>query len=115
MSGFGAEAVKIERPNSGELYRFMTDMPECDKADVNWAWILTSRNKKSVALDLSSPRGRAVLIRLVKTADVFVTNYQRPLLEKFHLTWEHLQQANERLIYAHLTGYGDKGEDADAP
>ncbi len=115
MSDFGAEVVKIERPHGGDLYRFMADLPGFAKADINWPWILTSRNKKSVALDLSSPRGREVLIRLVKTADVFVTNYQRQLLEKFQLTWEHLQQANERLIYAHLTGYGDKGEDADAP
>lgn len=115
MSDFGAEVVKIERPHGGDLYRFMAELPGFAKADLNWPWILTSRNKKSVALDLSSPRGREVLIRLVKTADVFVTNYQRPLLAKFQLTWEHLQQANERLIYAHLTGYGDKGEDADAP
>jgi crotonobetainyl-CoA:carnitine CoA-transferase CaiB-like acyl-CoA transferase len=115
MSDFGAEVVKIERPQGGDLYRFMAALPGFAKADLNWAWILTSRNKKSVAVDLSSPRGREVLIRLVKTADVFVTNYQRPLLEKFQLTWEHLQPENERLIYAHLTGYGDAGEDADAP
>jgi formyl-CoA transferase len=115
MSDFGAEVVKIERPQGGDLYRFMAELPGFAKADLNWAWILTSRNKKSVALDLSSPQGREVLLRLVKTADVFVTNYQHPLLEKFRLTWEHLQQENERLIYAHLTGYGDTGEDADAP
>ena len=115
MSDFGAEVVKIERPQGGDLYRFMADLPGFAKADCNWAWILTSRNKKSVALDLSSPQGREALIRLVKTADVFVTNYQHPLLEKFQLTWEHLQPENERLIYAHLTGYGDTGDDADAP
>jgi len=115
MSDFGAEVVKIERPQGGDLYRFMADLPGFAKADLNWAWILTSRNKKSVALDLSVPQGRDALIRLVKTADVFVTNYQHPLLEKFQLTWEHLQSENERLIYAHLTGYGDTGEDADAP
>ena len=115
MSDFGADVVKIERPQGGDLYRFMADLPGFAKADVNWAWVLTSRNKRSVALDLSSPQGREVLVRLVKTADVFVTNYQRPLLEKFQLTWEHLQPENERLIYAHLTGYGDAGEDADAP
>lgn len=115
MSDFGAEVLKIERPRGGDLYRFMADLPGFAKADLNWAWILTSRNKKSVALDLSAPQGREVLIRLVKTADVFVTNYQHPLLEKFQLTWDHLQQENERLIYAHLTGYGDTGEDADAP
>ncbi|HEV8713968.1 MAG TPA: CoA transferase [Candidatus Binatia bacterium] len=115
MSDFGAEVVKIERPQGGDLYRFMAELPGFAKADLNWAWILTSRNKKSVALDLSSPQGREILIRLVKTADVFVTNYQHPLLEKFQLTWEHLRPENERLIYAHLTGYGDTGEDADAP
>jgi crotonobetainyl-CoA:carnitine CoA-transferase CaiB-like acyl-CoA transferase len=115
MSDFGAEVIKIERPQGGDLYRFMADQPGFAKADVNWAWILTSRNKKSVAVDLSVPQGRDILIRLVKTADVFVTNYQHPLLEKFKLTWEHLQPENARLIYAHLTGYGDTGDDADAP
>ena len=115
MSDFGAEVVKIERPQDGDLYRFMAALPGFAKADLNWPWILTSRNKKSVALDLSASRGREVLIRLVKTADVFVTNYQHPLLAKFQLTWDHLRQENERLIYAHLTGYGDRGEDADAP
>jgi formyl-CoA transferase len=115
MSDFGAEVVKIERPQGGDLYRFMAAQPGFAKAELNWPWILTSRNKKSVALDLSAPQGREVLIRLVRTADVFVTNYQRQLLEKFQLTWEQLQQENERLIYAHITGYGDAGEDADAP
>lgn len=115
MSDFGADVIKIERPQGGDLYRFMAAQPGFAKADINWAWILTSRNKKSVALDLSVSRGREALIRLIKTADVFVTNYQRPILEKFQLTWEHLHSENERLIYAHLTGYGDAGEDADAP
>src|SRR6202158_5394281 len=55
------------------------------------------------------------MMRLWRTADVFLTNYQRPLLEKFHLSWEDLCPVNERLIYAHLTGYGDAGEDADDP
>jgi crotonobetainyl-CoA:carnitine CoA-transferase CaiB-like acyl-CoA transferase len=115
MSDFGAEVIKIERPQGGDLYRFMADQPGFAKADINWAWILTSRNKKSVAIDLSVPQGRDILIRLVKTADVFVTNYQHPLLEKFQLTWEQLQPQNAHLIYAHLTGYGDTGDDADAP
>ena len=115
MSDFGAEVVKIERPQGGDLYRCMAALPGFAQAAINWPWVLTSRNKKSVALDLSSSQGRAVLIRLIKTADVFVTNYQHPLLAKFQLTWEQLQPENERLIYAHLTGYGDTGEDADAP
>ena len=115
MSDFGAEVFKIERPQGGDLYRALADLPGFAKADTNWGWILTSRNKKSVALDLSKPEGRAVLLRLVRTADVFVTNYQQTLLDKFELTWDHLHQENERLIYAHLTGYGETGDDASAP
>ena len=115
MSDFGAEVFKIERPQGGDLYRALADLPGFAKADTNWGWILTSRNKKSVALDLSKPDGRAVLLRLVRTADVFVTNYQQTLLDKFELTWDHLRQENERLIYAHLTGYGETGDDASAP
>lgn len=115
MSDFGAEVVKIERPQGGDLYRFMGELPGFARAELNWPWILTSRNKKSVALDLDLDQGREALIRLVKTADVFVTNYQHPLLARFRLNWDDLRPENERLIYAHLTGYGDTGEDADAP
>ncbi len=115
MSDFGAEVFKIERPQGGDLYRSMGNLPGFAKAELNWPWILTSRNKKSVTLDLDSVEGREILIRLVKTSDVFVTNYQHPLLAKFRLTWDDLRPENERLIYAHLTGYGDTGEDANAP
>lgn len=115
MSDFGAEVIKIERPGGGDLWRIFSSLPGSAKAELDWCWVLTSRNKKSVALDLSRPEGREALIRLVKTADVFVTNYQRTLLDKFRLTWDELSAVNERLIYAHLTGYGDAGEDADDP
>ncbi|MBV8454921.1 MAG: CoA transferase, partial [Deltaproteobacteria bacterium] len=115
MSDFGAEVIKIERPGGGDLWRLFSKLPGVAKCDLDWCWVLSNRNKKSVALDLGRPEGREVLLRLVSTADVFVTNYQRTLLEKFRLTWEDLAPANPRLIYAHLTGYGDAGADADAP
>jgi crotonobetainyl-CoA:carnitine CoA-transferase CaiB-like acyl-CoA transferase len=115
MSDFGADVIKIERPGGGDLWRLFSKLPGSAKADVDWCWILTNRNKKSVALDLGDPAGREALIRLVRTSDVFLTNYQRPLLDKFHLSWEDLSAVNDRLIYAHLTGYGDAGEDADDP
>src|ERR1700676_1349005 len=115
MSDFGAEVIKIERPGGGDLWRLFAKLPRPAKGGLDWCWILPSRNKKSVALDLGRPEGREALIRLVRTSDVFLTNYQRTLLEKFHLTWEDLAPVNDRLIYAHLTGYGDAGEDADDP
>jgi crotonobetainyl-CoA:carnitine CoA-transferase CaiB-like acyl-CoA transferase len=115
MSDFGAEVIKIERPGGGDLWRIFSKLPGTAKAELDWCWVLTSRNKKSVALDLARPEGREALIRLVQTADVFVTNYQRALLEKFGLGWNDLSAVNDRLIYAHLTGYGDAGDDADDP
>jgi len=115
MSDFGAEVIKIERPGGGDLWRLFSKLPGVAKCDLDWCWELTNRNKRSIALDLSHPKGREVLIRLAGTADVFVTNYQHKLLEKFRLTWDDLALVNSRLIYAHLTGYGDTGEDADAP
>ncbi len=115
MSDFGAEVFKIERPDVGDLFRLFPLLPGTAKSELNYCWILTGRNKKSVALDLATQEGREALIRLVKTADVFVTNYQAELLRKFRLGWEDLRPLNERLIYAHITGYGDEGEDADAP
>jgi crotonobetainyl-CoA:carnitine CoA-transferase CaiB-like acyl-CoA transferase len=77
--------------------------------------MLTSRNKRSVALDLSREDGRDVLLKLVRSADVFVTNYQALLLRKLRLDFETLAAENPRLVYAHVTGYGDAGEDADSP
>lgn len=109
MSDFGAEVIKIERPGGGDLWRLFSKLPGTAKSELDWCWVLTSRNKKSVALNLAQPEGREALIRLVRTSDVFLTNYQRTLLEKFRLTWEDLSPVNDRLIYAHLTGYGDWG------
>src|SRR5438270_11113727 len=115
MSDFGAEVIKIERPGGGDLWRLFSKLPGVAKCDLDWCWVLTGRNKKSIALDLGQHQGREALLRLVRTADVFVTNYQQPLLEKFRLTWSDLSAVNSRIVYAHLTGYGDVGADADAP
>ncbi len=115
MSDFGAEVFKIERPQGGDLFRLFPYLPGTPKSELNYCWILTGRNKKSVALDLAEAEGREALIRLVKTADVFVTNYQEQLLAKFRLTWDDLRAINPRLIFAHITGYGESGDDADLP
>ncbi len=94
MSDFGADVIKIERPGGGDLWRLFSRLPGTAKAEMDWCWLLTSRNKRSVALDLGNSAGREALIRLVKTADVFVTNYQRQLLQKFNLDWEELSTVN---------------------
>jgi formyl-CoA transferase len=115
MSDFGADVIKIERPGGGDLFRLFSQLPGNAKAELDWCWTLTSRNKRSVAIDFGKPAGREVLLRMIKSADVFVTNYQRQLLSKFALNYDDLSAINARLIYAHITGYGDAGDDCDDP
>jgi crotonobetainyl-CoA:carnitine CoA-transferase CaiB-like acyl-CoA transferase len=115
MSDFGAEVIKIERPPYGDPYRYLSLVPGMPISPLHYCWILDGRNKKSVALDLNDASAREALLKLVATADVFITNYQRPLLQKFRVAYEDLEPVNDRLIYAYLTGYGESGEESEKP
>ena len=115
LSDFGADVIKIERPPDGDLWRTFSSVPGYPSTDFHYTWLLTNRNKRSIVLDLTNPAGRDALLKLVAGADVFVTNFQSSLLAKFRLRWEDLNPVNPKLVYAHITGYGEKGEDADEP
>src|SRR5713226_5275634 len=60
MSDFGAEVIKIERPGGGDLWRIYSKLPGVAKSELDWCWVLTSRNKKNVALELGRPEGLEV-------------------------------------------------------
>jgi crotonobetainyl-CoA:carnitine CoA-transferase CaiB-like acyl-CoA transferase len=115
LSDFGAEVIKIERPPYGDPYRYLPQVPGMPVSDQNYCWILDDRNKKSVALNLCDEEARQALLKLVATADIFITNYQPQLLRKFKLTYDDLAPLNDRLIHASITGYGEHGADADKP
>src|SRR6267143_4329838 len=115
MSDFGAEVIKIEAPGAGDPYRRRATPPVGSGLASNPGFVLDGRNKKSLALDLRSPAGQAVLHRLVAEADVFITNYPPPVRRRLGITHDHLAHLNDRLIYASFTGYGEKGEEADKP
>lgn len=115
LSDFGAEVIKIERPPYGDPYRYLPLVPGMPVSDQNYCWILDDRNKKSVALNLSDDEARQVLLKLIATADIFITNYQPQSLRKFKLTYEELAPLNQRLIHASVTGYGEHGDDAEKP
>src|SRR5262249_44644545 len=115
LSDFGADVIKIEPPGSGDPYRNLPNLPGYPVSEHNFAWLLEARNKRSLALDLSKPEGRAVLHRLAPEAGVFITNYPPAVRERLGITHAHLAPHNERLIYASFTGYGEKGEEANKP
>ena len=76
-------------------------------------WLLTSRNKESLALDLSKDAGQALMHQLIAKADVMTTNFMRGQLERYQLTYPTLKAINPRLVFGHITGYGDEGPEAD--
>ena len=115
LSDFGADVIKIEPPGSGDPYRNLPNLPGYPHSTHNFAWMLESRNKKSLALDLSRPEGQAVLHRLVAETDVFITNFPPAVRGRLKMTYAELAPLNERLIYASFTGYGEKGEEANKP
>src|SRR5712691_11646255 len=115
MADFGAEVIKIERPPYGDPYRYLSLLPGMPASEHLFCWILDGRNKKSVALNLEEDSARDALLKLVATADVFITNYQPALVRKFRLAYEELRRVNARLIYAQVTGFGERGDEAEKP
>src|SRR5512140_3486768 len=103
LSDFGAKVIKIEPPGLGDPYRNLPNLPGYPVSQHNFAWLLESRNKRSLALDLSRPEGQAVLHRLVAEADVFITNFPPAVRARLGLTYATLAPLNERLIYASFT------------
>jgi formyl-CoA transferase len=115
LSDFGANVIKVEPPGMGDPYRRFYLTPPNPVSERNYAWQLTNRNKRGIALDLKNAGAREVLIRLVKRADVLVTNYPPKVRKGLGLTYEEIAPLNPRLIYADITGYGAKGPEADKP
>ena len=115
LADFGADVVKVEPPGIGDPYRYFYRTPPNPPLKDNYAWQLTNRNKRSLVIDLKSPRAAEVLAPLVKWADVFVTNFPPHVRKGLKITYEDLAPLNPRMIYADITGYGERGPEADKP
>src|SRR3977135_4183392 len=115
LSDFGDQVIKHEPPGHGDPDRNLPLLPGYPHSPHNFAWMLESRNKRSLALDLSKPEGQAVLHRLATEADVFITNFPPAVRERLALPSAQLRPLPQRVIYASFTGYGEKGEEAHKP
>lgn len=114
LSDFGADVIKVEPP-SGDMWRHGNEVPSQPLAKDPYQFHLNNRNKRGLTLDLKSASAQPILEKLVKWADVFIVNTPHPARRKLKLEYEDVAQWNPRLIYADLTGFGDKGPDADLP
>lgn len=79
LGEFGADVIKVEPPGNGDGYRMLYEIPPHPRAEANYAWNLTNRNKRGLALNLKSKRAGDVVKRLAEWADVFVTNFPPPV------------------------------------
>jgi crotonobetainyl-CoA:carnitine CoA-transferase CaiB-like acyl-CoA transferase len=110
LADFGADVIKVERPGSGDWSR--TWGPYV--AGVSLPYVNLNRNKRSVALNLKSPAGIQILLKLLQMSDVLVHNFRPGVMEKLGLGYENLHALNPRLVYARSSGWGDKGPYAES-
>lgn len=115
LSDFGASVIKVEAPGLGDPLRHAHKAPPFMKLDFDYAWQQDNRNKRSIALDLKTDEGHEVLLKLVRQADVLITNFPPHVLERLKIRYEDLFPENDQLIYGQITGYGEKGSDANTP
>jgi crotonobetainyl-CoA:carnitine CoA-transferase CaiB-like acyl-CoA transferase len=114
LSDFGADVIKVEPPN-GDLWRIANHLPPQPVAEEAYPWHLANRNKRGIALDLKSPSAQQVLEKLVKWADVLIVNTPHPARARLKLEYQDVVRWNPCLIYADISGFGDKGPDANLP
>jgi crotonobetainyl-CoA:carnitine CoA-transferase CaiB-like acyl-CoA transferase len=115
LADWGADVIRVERLE-GDPYRGLASQGiGTDSGGVNLSVALANRGKRSIALDLRAPRGRAVLDELLATADVFLTNFRPGALTRLGLDAAALRERHPRLVYARGHGYGARGPDADLP
>jgi crotonobetainyl-CoA:carnitine CoA-transferase CaiB-like acyl-CoA transferase len=113
LADLGASVVKIEQPEVGDVYRSYYQMVVSPESEINYTWALDARNKRSLTLNLKTDEGRGILERLVQDCDVYITNQPLPMRRALRLTYDDLQPLNDRMIYASLTAYGEKGPESD--
>ena len=115
LGDFGADVVKVEPPQIGDAYRYFFQTPPNPTSEINYAWQVTNRNKRSIAIDLKSVEAKEVLHRLIRWADVVVVNFPPRVKASLGVTYEDVAPLNPRLIYADVTGYGSEGPEANTP
>jgi len=119
LGDFGADVIHIENPTTGDYWRVFKDaMAEQGSAcpsDFDYNWENFNRNKRSCTVDLSKEMGRAIIHKMVKEADIFLSNLRGFELERFGVDYETLNKINPRIIWGNVNGYGKEGPDKDLP
>src|SRR3989304_3435194 len=113
LGDLGAEVIKVE-PKTGDPARGFMQIIRVDAGlkGRNYYFENNNRNKRSIVLDLTNEKGREIFLKLIDTADVFLTNLSIDAPGRLGIGTDALLNRNPRLIYAHASGWGRKGPDA---
>lgn len=111
----GAEVIKIENPESGDLARKLGNVPKYNKQLLGTSFLAQNANKKSLTLNLKAEEGKEVFRKLARTADVVVENFRPGVMDRLGFSYEELCKLNPRIIYCAISGFGQTGPDAFKP
>lgn len=115
LADWGAEVIKVETEKGDPFRGFGVNFGVAATEEENPLYDTLNGGKRCVSLDIKKPEGLRLLYRLLETADIFVTNNRDKALVKTGLDYQTLKEKFPKLIYAHLTGFGDVGPKKDAP
>ena len=114
LGDLGADVIKVEPP-AGDLARSMGGAELRMRGDDNAPFFALNRNKRSIVLDLTQDKDRAVFMALVRTADVLVESFRPGVMKRLGADYQRLAALNSRLIYVSISGFGQTGPYADRP
>jgi CoA:oxalate CoA-transferase len=112
MADMGADVIKVEPPMFGDLGRVLAMYGENRLSAYHLAH---SRGKRSITVNLKTDEGKEIVRRLVPDVDVFVHNFRPGAMEKLGLGYDEVRALNERIIFAHASGWGSSGPKANHP
>jgi len=113
LGDLGADVIKIERPGAGDDTRkwgppYVKDRAGKDTGESAY-YLSSNRNKRSLAIDIAKPAGQALAKRLIAKCDIMVENFKVGDMARYGLSYADLREANPRLIYCSITGFGQTG------
>jgi crotonobetainyl-CoA:carnitine CoA-transferase CaiB-like acyl-CoA transferase len=113
LADLGADVIKIERPGCGDDTRawgppFLKDAQGCETRESAY-YLGANRNKRSVTCDIAQPQGQALVRELAARSDVLVENFKVGDMKRYGLSYDDLKEANPRLVYCSITGFGQTG------
>jgi crotonobetainyl-CoA:carnitine CoA-transferase CaiB-like acyl-CoA transferase len=112
FSDMGADVIKVEAPNFGDLGRVVGMIGEERYSPYFYAH---NRGKRSITLDLKNPKAVEIALAIAKGCDVFTHNFRPGVMDRLGLGYEAVREVNPRIIYGHASGYGTKGPRAEHP